>query len=306
VAGSPYAITPSAAVGTGLSNYTISYVNGNLTVNPAALTITANNMVKTYGTTYTFPGTEFTDVGLVNGDTVTSVTLTSPGAAAGATVAGSPYAITPSTALGHRLSNYTISYVNGQFTVNPAVLTITAKSFNKTVGTAYTFAGTEFNTVGLKNADTVSSVTLASAGAPAPVADGPYIVTASNALGTGLGNYAIAYDDGVLTVVPVNNPPPVVVPPTVGLTVDQGGGNSIKPPHGSLQPEVPINLCLSAAPQDTLADPLSSMLDLIEISPELAATLPYYKIQTHLFSAFHTVCSDAGSPSLQENGGGPR
>ena len=42
---------PSAATGTGLSNYTISYVNGTLTVNPAALTITANNDSKTYGTT---------------------------------------------------------------------------------------------------------------------------------------------------------------------------------------------------------------------------------------------------------------
>ena len=42
VAGSPYAITASAAVGTGLANYTITYANGSLTVNPAPLTITAN------------------------------------------------------------------------------------------------------------------------------------------------------------------------------------------------------------------------------------------------------------------------
>jgi hypothetical protein len=37
VAGSPYAIVPSAAVGSGLSNYTITYANGSLTVTPAAL-----------------------------------------------------------------------------------------------------------------------------------------------------------------------------------------------------------------------------------------------------------------------------
>ena len=55
-----YAIVPSAAVGTGLSNYTITYVNGSLTVNPAALTITANNTSKTYGQTATFAGTAFT------------------------------------------------------------------------------------------------------------------------------------------------------------------------------------------------------------------------------------------------------
>ena len=34
--GSPYAIVPTAAIGTGLDNYTITYVNGSLTVNAAA------------------------------------------------------------------------------------------------------------------------------------------------------------------------------------------------------------------------------------------------------------------------------
>ena len=75
---------PSAATfSAGLSsNYTITYANGTLTVNPAALTITANNASKTYGQTATFAGTAFTASGLVNGDTVGSVTETSTGAAA--------------------------------------------------------------------------------------------------------------------------------------------------------------------------------------------------------------------------------
>ncbi len=51
---------PSAATGTGLGNYTITYANGTLTVNPAALTITANNASKTYGQTASFAGTAFT------------------------------------------------------------------------------------------------------------------------------------------------------------------------------------------------------------------------------------------------------
>ena len=37
MAGSPYSIIPSDAVGTGLSNYTITYDNGSLGVNPAVL-----------------------------------------------------------------------------------------------------------------------------------------------------------------------------------------------------------------------------------------------------------------------------
>ncbi len=61
---------PSGAVGTGLGNYTISYVNGGLAVQPAALTITAASTSKTYGQTVTFAGTEFTESGLVNGDTM--------------------------------------------------------------------------------------------------------------------------------------------------------------------------------------------------------------------------------------------
>ena len=58
-----------------MGNYTISYLQGSLTVNPAPLTITAESTSKTYGQTATFTGTEFTESGLVNGDTVTGVTL---------------------------------------------------------------------------------------------------------------------------------------------------------------------------------------------------------------------------------------
>ncbi|MCP6429245.1 hypothetical protein NL523_28420, partial [Klebsiella pneumoniae] len=38
-----YGITAGSASGSGLSNYTISYVGSTLTVNPATLTVTASN-----------------------------------------------------------------------------------------------------------------------------------------------------------------------------------------------------------------------------------------------------------------------
>jgi hypothetical protein len=104
-----------------LTNYTITYDNGLLTVNPAALTITADNRTKTFGQTVTFTGTEFMAVGLVNGDAVSSVTLNSAGAAASATVAGSPYSIVPSAAVGTGLANYTISYIDGTLTVTSSI-----------------------------------------------------------------------------------------------------------------------------------------------------------------------------------------
>src|SRR5208283_364429 len=208
VAGSPYAIVPSVAVGTGLSNYTISYHNGSLTVTPAALDITANSTSKTYGQTVTLAGTAFTTGAgeLVNGDTVTSVTLTSAGAAASATVAGSPYAIVPSVAIGTGLSNYTISYHSGSLTVTPAAFDVTANSTSKTYGQTVTLAGTAFTTGAgeLVNGDTVTSVTLTSAGSAgtATVAGSPYTIVASTAVGTGLSNYTISYHSGSLTVTP--------------------------------------------------------------------------------------------------------
>src|SRR5258706_1941720 len=67
-----------------------------LTVNPKALTVTATNQNKTYGTAVTPAGTEFTTTGLINSDTVTSVTLTSGGYCATTTVARFPRIITTS------------------------------------------------------------------------------------------------------------------------------------------------------------------------------------------------------------------
>ena len=260
VAGGPYSITGSAATGTGLSNYTITYVNGQLTVNPAALTITANSFGKTYGTTYSFLGSEFTDTGLVNGDTVTGITLSSPGAAGAATVAGGPYTISGSGAVGTGLSNYNITYNNGNLTVNPKALTITANSFGKTYGTTYSFLGSEFTDTGLVNGDTVTGVNLASAGAvvaTAPV--GPYAITASNAAGTGLSNYTINYVDGFLIVVPLS------LPNTVVMTTQTPWTPVCKSPFDS---------CMTDGAQDAFANGSKDTLD-IRISPELAAMLSY-------------------------------
>src|SRR5206468_7736589 len=175
------AIVPSAAVfGLGVaSNYSITYTNGTLTVNAAALTITATDRSKTYGATLTLGGSAFTTSGLVNGDTVTSVTLTSTGAGATAAVGG--YAIVPSAAVfGVGVaSNYSITYTNGTLTVNAAALTITANNQSKTYGAALTLGGTAFTTGGLVNGDTVTSVTLTSTGADASAAVGSSAIVPS-------------------------------------------------------------------------------------------------------------------------------
>ncbi|MEZ0225404.1 MAG: MBG domain-containing protein, partial [Alphaproteobacteria bacterium] len=204
VAGSPYAITIGSALGSGLGNYNISYVNGSFAVTPANLTVTASNQTKVYGNTFTFNGNEFTTSGLLNTDSVTSASLASSGAAATATVAGSPYAITIGSALGSGLGNYNISYVNGSFAVTPANLTVTASNQSKTYGQTFTFNGTEFTTSGLKNSDAVTSASLASAGAAASatIAGSPYAITIGSAVGSGLSNYNISYVNGTLAITP--------------------------------------------------------------------------------------------------------
>ena len=140
----PVSVLGIAISGADAGNYTFN-TTASATANiiSATLTITANNTSKTYGETHTFAGTEFTTSGLVNGDTVTSVTLSSAGAATSA-VKGS-YAITPSAATGTGLGNYTITYADGSLTVDAKPLTITAANRTIPYGDAVTFAGSEFH-----------------------------------------------------------------------------------------------------------------------------------------------------------------
>ena len=234
VAGSPYAITPSAATGGSFvpGNYTIGYVNGALTVIPVALTVTASGVTKNYGQAPTLSA--FTAAGLVNGDTIGSVTETSPGQPATASVAGSPYAITPSAATGGSFvpGNYTIGYVNGVLTVIPGVLTVTAADVTKIYGQTPTLNA--FNTSGLINGDTVTGVTETSAGQPATasVAGSPYAITPSAATGNFVpANYTIAYVNGVLKVITA---PLTIAAPDVTMSYGQTPVLSTFTPTGLL------------------------------------------------------------------------
>ncbi|MDR3477200.1 MAG: MBG domain-containing protein, partial [Gammaproteobacteria bacterium] len=169
VGSSPYSIVASLATGGTFNpaNYSISYTDGALTVNPASLTVAANNASKTYGQTVTFSGGEFTPTGLQNNETIGSVSLASAGAINTANVGSSPYSIVASLATGGTFNpaNYSISYTDGALTVNPASLTVAANNANKTYGQTVTFSGSEFTPTGLQNNETIGSVNLTSAGA---------------------------------------------------------------------------------------------------------------------------------------------
>jgi hypothetical protein len=96
--------------------------SGNIT--PAPLTIIANDATKQFGQTLVLPTSGFTSTGLVNNETVGSVTLTSPGTIATAPVAGNPHLITASDATAGTFdpANYTINYVQGNLLISEATL----------------------------------------------------------------------------------------------------------------------------------------------------------------------------------------
>ncbi|MBN6110363.1 GLUG motif-containing protein [Xanthomonas bonasiae] len=191
-----YAIGASDASGTGLSNYVISYVDGSLTVDPATLRIVATDANKTYGSSLGLSG--YTVSGLLNGDAVSGVDLSSAGSAATASVG--TYAIGASGATGAGLSNYVIRYVDGSLRVDPATLRIVATDASKTFGSSINLIG--YTVSGLLNGDTVSGVGLSSSGSAASAAVGTYAISASGATGAGLSNYTVSYVDGLLSVLP--------------------------------------------------------------------------------------------------------
>lgn len=91
-------------------------------INPIPLTVTANNLTKTFGTSLIFGAgsTGFSAIGLIGSDVINSVTIT----ASGGTQTNSPvgtYTLIPSAPFGPSFSagNYSISYINGQLSVLP-------------------------------------------------------------------------------------------------------------------------------------------------------------------------------------------
>ncbi|WP_191963380.1 beta strand repeat-containing protein, partial [Flavobacterium luteum] len=210
-AGLAYVVTPSAPTGTGgflAANYNITFNAFNGTVGQANLTITATGPTKTYGTALTAgaSATNFTAVGAIPGEAVTSVTLTPNAAGLSATTAaGLAYVVTPSapTGIGGFLAaNYNITFNAFNGTVGQANLTITATGPTKTYGTALTTvaSATNFTAVGAIPGQTVTSVTLTpnAAGLSATTATGlAYVVTPSAPTGTGgflAANYNITFN----------------------------------------------------------------------------------------------------------------
>ena len=195
-----YAIEASGATGTGLSNYTFDYVDGKLTVNKASLHIAANNQTKVYGAdAIDYVNGYYTATGLKSWDSIDGTNGQVMGGFRPTDSVGT-YDINVYGATGTGLSNYNITFSKGTLTVTKANLVVTANDQSKTYGSAHDLGNDAFTVSGLKNSDTVDTVSLSSAGAAATANAGTYDIDVSNASGSGLGNYIISYVDGLLTV----------------------------------------------------------------------------------------------------------
>ena len=183
-----YADNLTSATGSGLTNYTIGYVNGSLTITPAPLTITGDTSSSLY--TSNLQTNTFTTSGLLGSDSVTSVATLASGTNVGT------YADNLTSATGSGLTNYTIGYVNGSLTITPAPLTITGD----TSSSLYTsnLQTNTFTTSGLLGSDSVTSVATLASGTNV----GTYADNLTSATGSGLTNYTIGYVNGSLTITP--------------------------------------------------------------------------------------------------------
>ncbi len=111
-----YSLTASGASD---NDYTITYVPGNLSINPAPLTIAANNATMFAG--QAVPALTASYSGFQNGDTPAS--LDSPPALSTSATSASPPGLYAITVVGANSNDYTITFVNGSLTVAPALVT---------------------------------------------------------------------------------------------------------------------------------------------------------------------------------------
>lgn len=180
-----YVITTTAAN----DNYTITIIDGTLTITKKEITVTANDKTKTYGDAD--PEFTFTVEGLVNGDTEDDLEI-QMSRTKGENVG--EYTISVKAAAENAVvKNYEITYVAGTLAINPAEVTITVDAQTKVYGT--TDPELTYEVEGLKNEDTevVLGIEI-SREAGENVGEYAITATAVNA------NYTITINNSTLTI----------------------------------------------------------------------------------------------------------
>uniref|UniRef100_UPI002FBE0288 beta strand repeat-containing protein n=1 Tax=Azorhizobium caulinodans TaxID=7 RepID=UPI002FBE0288 len=181
-----------ALSGAASGNYTLSYVDGSVSVTPRALTVTANAQSMIYGDSV--PGLTYAlgGAGLVNGDTLTGALVTS----ASSTASVGSYAITQGTLAAS--SNYSVAYTGANVSVTARPLTVTADAQSMVYGDAIPGLTYALGGAGLVNGDTLSGA--AATGASSASGVGSYAITQGTLAAS--SNYALSYVGANLSVTP--------------------------------------------------------------------------------------------------------
>ena len=184
-----YTITPS---GIDAANYSITFVNGKVTVAKAELMITAEDKNLTYGDAV--PTYTAAYEGFKNNDDATVISGLIYTCEYAPTSNVGEYTIVPS---GATATNYNISYTNGKVTVAKAALMITADDKNVIYGDAVPAYTASYE--GFKNNDDATVISgLIYTCEYAPTSNvGEYTIVPSGATAT---NYNISFTNGKVTV----------------------------------------------------------------------------------------------------------
>ena len=200
----------TAGTQTKVGNYTVTVVNGTLTVDPKKVTITANDASQIYnGKALT--ESDFTASALESGDThefavvmTEASTITNVGTQPNviATVDGVAVTTGTETAVG----NYLVTTANGTLTVNPKAVTITAKDANKPYD-GDPLIQPEFTATDLEAGDDHQfTVVMTEASTITDVGTKPNViatvdgVSVTTGTATAVGNYTVTTADGTLTI----------------------------------------------------------------------------------------------------------
>jgi MBG domain (YGX type) len=233
-------------------------------IQPALLTITAQNKTKVYGSILNLGTVQsgFSSTGLVAGQTVGSVTLTASGGTQAGDVVGS-YNLVPSAASGGTFNpaNYSLQYVNGTLTVLPV-----GSSIAVTGSTNFLYSGvgqgpTNVVLSGSSGAVTFSYASIDGtnypANANAPTNAGSYTVTATvaadaNYLGAVSAPYAFTVEAIPLTIVATDQRK------RFGTSLDLNGPQTAFTANGLTNSETVDSVTLTASGGTQAGDPVGS------------------------------------------------
>lgn len=171
-------------------NFDISYAPGKLTILPAPLTIKAVDTSKIYGTNIALDPAKFSIISgdLMYDDSILNVALKSEGTVNSAFPGIYPIIAGPAVLKeGQQISNYDITYINGNLTVGKTTLILKANDVSKLYGDpnpafTYTFSG-------LLNGETPEN---------SGISGKPSFSTSAN-IGSNVGKYAIIPAQGTLS-----------------------------------------------------------------------------------------------------------